>query len=132
VVVVVAALVIWRWPKAEMVEFCALGSDEVGMPTLEQLEKKFEAMARVAPESIRDDAKKQLAFLREEPELNRLLTDQKAMMALSDAQKSQLAADVKVATEKYDLLGTSTRIGEKREEVCRGDKPRWLPRWPSK
>jgi hypothetical protein len=108
----------------EYAEFCALLTSmerdfDGSQDTVETIRERFEALREVAPDSLKADYDKQLAFMRDEPEMNRLLLNGEELTQLSPAEQDQFLRDFGDARVKYDIDGSVKRIADAAER-CHG------------
>ncbi|MDR2567617.1 MAG: hypothetical protein LBC97_16500 [Bifidobacteriaceae bacterium] len=114
----VAAFMYWRGDNGDFAQFCALYNEEGSGAALsaDDLEQGLVELRKAAPRSVKADIGNQLAFIREEPELNRLVMDPGAAQALTPAEQQQFLNDLKDAFAKYDMEGSIKRV---RNEAAR-------------
>ncbi|MDR0365360.1 MAG: hypothetical protein LBH68_00800 [Bifidobacteriaceae bacterium] len=99
---------IWKGNKGR--DFCAVVTSDLTITdTVEEIEARFEQYLEAAPASIKKDIELQLAFVREEPEMNRILLDG-SLSSMPKAEQEQFMTEFYVARDKYDLFGTAKRI----------------------
>jgi hypothetical protein len=115
--IAVGVFVLWPRDKVDMVAFCKLATEgEEGRHyTLGEVERNYEAMRKVAPKALRPHIDNQLAFMREEPEVSRLMYEEE-LSSMSQAAREQFLSDFDEAATKYELAESIKAI---RSEVAR-------------
>jgi ABC-type transporter MlaC component len=110
IVLLVAALiavglsVFWPRDKVDMAAFCGLAAQNEANKdrTAADVERNYTAMRKVAPRALRPHIDNELAFMREQPELSRVVYGNE-LSSMSQADREQFLHDFGEAMAKYKL-----------------------------